>query len=393
MLAIGCIAGLVLFFRSPSRSIVDAFRADLQARGGKLQIRKIEGGLLVDVLHDVRVQLNDGATLEASEVRISRRLSGPPSLRIPAVRIKTSSDALSSFASVQKFDLQRSGLDLDIREVSVECRHRSLGHLVLHGLSRVASRNEHRFAAQRVLYAGATWKDAAFSVTTRNQVLEVTFGSPSNTAPRASARYMPSNGSTAEWMIDVPSQPFGPLRRSLGLGVPPETDVSRITGAFTWVIPDDASLSPRGSFHGVLDSWPKPPWKEAAALTGSSGSIAAVIVPTPDKTGLRLERVEIAAALFDLRGKGSITFAGQPQLEFRASAKRACTELAKHLRPSAYLDLVRAHVTSERPPEKAASVELELAVALPSASESAFRWHLSPGCGLSELTSDASGSN
>jgi hypothetical protein len=301
---------------------------------------------------------------------------------------------LSSVSNLRRLDFERP--DLDIGDVAFEYRDRSVGRLVLGGVRRAGSTSEHTFVVKELRYGRALWSDVTLSVATRNQILELRFGAP-NSVPNATARYIPSNGRAAEWMIDIPNQPFGPLRRSLGLGSAPGEETSRITGVFSWVVPDDSGVSPRGSFHGVMDAWYRPPWKEAATLTGSSGSFAAVIVRAPDGTGLRLERVEVAAALFDLRGSGSITFAEKPEIDFRASGKRTCRELAKHLPPSAYRDAVRAHLGSERDavsrPE-ADAVELELRVLLPSApGERGFRFHLAPGCGLRELTPEADGAD
>jgi hypothetical protein len=210
-----------------------------------------------------------------------------------------------------------------------------------------------------------------------------------------------SDGRAAEWILEIPYQSFAALGRSLGLGSWSQDDPSRITGTFSWIVPDDPAQSPRGSLHFVVDRWPEPHWPEASALTGSSGSFGAVVVPAPD--GFRLERVEVAAASFALTGSGTITTAGKPEIRFKASGRRTCGELARQLPPSRYRDTVLATLglTGEQPASVATEahhssgtepgwVELTLLVELllEHGGSSRFRWHLTPGCGLREHSSE-----
>ena len=283
----------------------------------------------------------------------------------------------------------------------MDYRHRSLGHLALEGVERTAG--EGSFIAKRLFLGPAGWSDTPFSLEARSRALEVRLGAAGDSGPQATAKYLASDGRAAEWILEVPYQSFAALGRSLGLSSWSRDDSSRITGTFSWIVPDDPSLTSRGSLHFVIDGWHEPHWPEANVLTGSSGSLGAVVVPAPDGLGFRLERVEVAAASFDLTGSGTIATAAKPEIRFQATGRRTCGELVRHLPPSRYRDAVLATlgVTDEQFPTAATEsdhsngtqtgwVELELRVelSLEQGGSARFRWHLTPGCGLSELSSE-----
>jgi hypothetical protein len=412
------IAGLALFFYRPSQAIVETFRASVRAQGGALHVGQIEREVFTDVLRDVRLELADGATVEAPEVRVSRRPLGRASVRASQARVTLRHDPPSSFASIRRLAPALAAIETD--RVMVDYRHRSLGHLVLDGVSRVGGGELRSFSAERLLFGGATWPDARFALAMPRRVLEVSFGSGSSSTPRATAKYVPSEGRAAEWMIDVPHQSLAGLRRSLGLGAPSTEDASRLAGTLSWVTPDDPGLPSRGSFHFVLDRWYTPRWPEASALTGSSGSVAAGIVADADGARFRLARVEIAAGLFALAGSGTISLGDQSVITLEARGRRTCADLSASLPRSRYRDAVRAKLGLDRESATATksesiartaaaseSVELSLAIELSVAGMKAkndagtrgsggharFRWHLSPGCGLEELDSVVDGVN
>jgi len=282
----------------------------------------------------------------------------------------------------------------------VDYHHRSLGHWVLEGVERTAG--ESSFVAKRLVFGRASWPATRFSFETHGHALEVRLGETGDSEPRATATYMASDGRAAEWILEVPYQSFAALGRSLGVGTWPKADPSRITGTFSWIVPDDPALTSSGTFHFVLDRWQEPDWPEASALTGSSGSLGGAVLLAPDGRGFRLERVEVAAASFTLTGSGTITIAEKPELRLKASGRRTCAELARHLPPSRYRDTVLAtHGLADEQPASAATdsprsngaasgwVELELGVelSLEPGGAASFRWHLTPGCGLGELSS------
>jgi hypothetical protein len=219
--------------------------------------------------------------------------------------------------------------------------------------------------------------------------------------PRATATYVSSDGRASEWRVMIPHQPLDALTAALGLGDPSPNASTRIGGTISFITPDVAGSASRGSCRFVLDGWQRPPWPEASALVGSSGALAAGLVPNADGTGLSLERVEVVAALFELRGTGAIRFGDTPEGTLVATGRRTCAELAAGLPDSRHRHAVReflglgaegavpvprdGHPTTWRGGE---SVELSLRIDLSFVPGAflGFAWHLSSGCGLGEMT-------
>jgi hypothetical protein len=225
--------------------------------------------VLTDVLHDVRLDFGDGAALKAPGVQLFRGLFGPRSIRAPKAQLSLGGDPLASSSLVRRL-VAASPPELEIAELSVDYRHRSLGHLALQGVERTDG--EGAFVAKRFALGRTSWSGTPFSFETHGGALEVRLGAAGGSQPRATATYMVSDGRAAEWILEVPYQSFAALGRSLGAGSWTNDDPSRITGTVSWVVPDDPALAPSGSFHFVIDRWDEPPWPEASALTGSSGS-------------------------------------------------------------------------------------------------------------------------
>lgn len=287
-------------------------------------------------------------------------------------RVTLSGDPLAAFSRLRDL-LRKAEPRIDQRVLSLDYRDRSVGHWVLEGVRAGAS--DGSFTAERAHFGPITWDNPSFGLTTKAHAVEVRIGgADADAIPRATAKYLSGDERAAEWIITVPNQPFAAFG----------DDASRISGTLSWVVPSDPKLPPRGGFRFVLDPWQKPPWPEASALTGSSGSVSAVVVPAADGPNLRLERVEVAAALFTLEGSGSVTSAGQPAVRFQAKGRRTCSELGQHLAPSRYRDAVRKKLEAG---VELGWVELELTaeVSLAGGGSTRLRWHLAPGCGLSEL--------
>jgi hypothetical protein len=127
---VGFIAGFALLRSGASARALEALRAGAQAGGGELEVRHIDSGALTDVFHDVRLDLGDGAALEAPSVRVLRGLLGRPSVRASKVHLSLRGDPLASSSIVRRL-VAASPPELDIAEVSLDYRHRSLGHLAL----------------------------------------------------------------------------------------------------------------------------------------------------------------------------------------------------------------------------------------------------------------------
>jgi hypothetical protein len=355
-----------------SPAAIEKFRAEARTRGAELRIGRIERGVLTDVLHAVRLTLGDTVTIDVPEVRVSHRPLGPPRVRAERARVALHGDPLSSLSRIRSFvSAPLPGIDLG--EVSLVYDHRSVGHWRLEGVRRGAA--EGRFTAERARLGPQSWSDSAFSVAVKPRALELQWGSETEAGPRAQAKYLAADERAAEWIIVVPHQPLGAFG--------PE-DAS-ISGTLSWVVQSDPKRAPRGGVRFVLDQWDKPPWPEASALTGASGSVAAIVVPAADGASFRLERVEVAAALFTLQGRGTFSSGAKPELQLTAKGQRTCSELAEHLAASHYRDRVRAKLEQDIDPGWV-ELELNVQVTLGAGGGTRFRWHLSPGCGLAELT-------
>jgi hypothetical protein len=355
-----------------SPAAIETFRAEARTRGAELQIGRIERGVLTDVLHQVRLTFGGAATIDVPEVRVAHRPLGPPRVRAERARVALHGDPLTAFSRVRSFvSAPLPGIDLG--EVSVVYDHRSVGHWRLEGVRRGAA--EGSFVAERARLGPQSWSNSVFSVAMKPRALELQWGSDTEAGPRAQAKYLAPDERAAEWIIVVPHQPLGAFG--------PEN--SSISGTLSWIVQSDPKLAPRGGVRFVLDQWDKPPWPEASALTGSSGSVAAMVLPTADGASFRLERVEVAAALFTLQGRGTFTSAAKPELRFTAKGQRTCSELAQHLAPSRYRDLIRAKLEQGVDPGWV-ELELDVQVTLGAGGGTRFRWRLAPGCGLAELT-------
>lgn len=325
------------------------------------------------MLHAVHLKLGDEVTLELPEVRVSHRWWGSPVARVERARFVLQSDPLASLSRVQEWlRAPISGVEID--DVSLDYQHRSVGHWRWNGVKRGSK--DGAFTIERATLGPQSWSDASVAVALKERSLEVEWGSDTGASARVKAKYLAPDPRAAEWIVVLPQQPLGAFG----------PEASRISGTLSWIVQSDPERPPRGGFRLVLDHWDKPAWPEASALTGSSGSVGALVLPAADGVNFRLERVEVVAALFTLQGSGSFTPRKKPELTFTAKGQRTCSELAEHLAPSRYRDLVRAKLEQGIDP---GWVELELAVEVslgPSGSTRA-RWHLSPGCGLGELSS------
>jgi hypothetical protein len=372
-----------------------------RAAGIVVDARAVERGLFEDRLRDVRATLREGVVVRASDATLSRSPFGTPSLRAPALEVTLAGDPLQAHA---RFDevAAPEGLDVQASRVSVRYRHRALGALALDGVSSPAPQS---LRAKTLELGGARFSDVSLAFRKRKAALEVALGADQGSEPRATATYVPSDGRAAEWRLMLPHQPLSPLRLALGLGVPSPEDSTRVGGTLSWIVPDDTTRYPRGHCQLVLDAWPWPSWPDAKALTGSSGAVAAFIRASAASDELKLERVEVGAALFALQGDGTITLGRSPKVQLAASGRRTCAELAQGLPPSRHREAVRAYLgpVAELPPggnrreggRREEWVELGLRVELEAGVNGALRflWHLSPGCGLPEMTAGPSGSS
>jgi hypothetical protein len=383
-----------------ARAPLETLRSVVRAEGITLDARAVERGVFRDTLRDVRANLRGGAVVRAREATLSRSPFGVPSLSTPVLEVTLTDEPIRAFSLLGRVAVP-GGIALHASRVSVHYRNRATGVLVLDGVSERSGVEPRLLRAETLSLGAARFADVAFSVAQKWETLEILLGAERGTSARATATYVPSQGRAAEWRVVLPHQPFGELREALGLGAAAPEDATRIGGTLSWIVPDDVQRAARGSCRFVLDGWPRPRWPDASALTGSSGAIAAAIAPSTVGDELRLERVEVAAALFDLRGKGTITLGAAPKVALAASGRRTCAELSHGLAPSRHREAVRtflgpgsAATPLGTPPDSNATgragewVELALRVELVFGAPGSVRflWHLSAGCGLPEMT-------
>ncbi|MDQ2647010.1 MAG: hypothetical protein M3020_24610 [Myxococcota bacterium] len=355
----GAIAWAALLHFSPSRAVLESLEAAVRSRGGVLHVDEVRRGVLEDVVLGARIELGDGTALIAPEARVVRRASGAPEIRVREARVELHRDPLAAYSGFRTLE-GAVPEGLAVERTSLVYEHRSVGRLSLDGVRRVAGAGPDSFAAERARLGPVTWPNPMFTLNAKDRALEVLLG------PRATARYLASDGRAAEWLVQLPRQTFG-------------REPARFTATFSWIVPDDPALERRGSFRVILDQWPAPAWPEATALLGNSGAIAAPVTLSPEPSTLRLERLKLETAHFSLDGSGTVTLTEPPRLELEAKGRRACTDLLRTLPGSRYRDAIAAYG-----PREGESVELSLhlELSLRDSLEPHMDWRLSAGCGL-----------
>jgi hypothetical protein len=358
--------------------------------------------LLRDRLSNARLRLGPGITIDAPEVHLPHQPFGPASLTIPMAHLTLHGDPVSIFREWNGFaHLQQPALD--VGSTTLDYRDHSVGRVSMKNIERQRRTEEERLHVRELHLGGSRWSDVTLFASMLGQGLKIDLGDAAGSGPRASLRYFPSEGRAAEWMLEVPYQSFGALRQALGSGNADKSDQSRLTGTISVLFPGNRSLPPRGSLQLVFDDWFRPPWPDSNVLTGTSGAIGARLTPDQDDAW-NLTRVEVAAALFALEGSGRLRLKRQVELTLHAKGSRSCAQLAANLAASSYRDKIRAYlgvndqagdvqVASSASPRANESVELSLEIEMANGPKghARFSWHLTPGCGLEELRSEASG--
>jgi hypothetical protein len=399
--------GAVYVYGARARPPLDELKAWGRAQGITIESRSVERGWFEDTLHNVAVALPKGAAAHATEVVLSSRPFSTPSLHVPELRLAFKGDPLEAFSQVAELEVP-NGFALHVSRLSFDYRDRAVGSLALDGVIERSGAAPGALHVEALALGKLRWSDVDLAVRQKGKTLEVLLGADVAALPRAIGTYVPSDGRASEWRLAIPHQSLAALRGALGLGDPSPRAAARIGGTLSLITPDVEGSASRGSCRFVLDEWERPAWPEASALVGSSGALAAVLVPNADGTRLSLERVEVVAALFELRGTGTIAFDGTPKGTLVATGRRTCAELAADLPRSRHRDRVRKFLglgaeesvsvprdgrsTTWRGGE---SVELSLRVDLSFVAGSflRFAWHLSSGCGLSEMTDNEGPAN
>jgi hypothetical protein len=236
---------------------------------------------------------------------------------------------------------------------------------------------------------GATFRDVHLWASRPSTALELRFSRAANDARAPQLNVTRSPGEGVEWTLDVPSQRFSEWANRIGLSVDEAWNQAVIVSIGSVIVPDSAAHRPSANFRFTIDNWRRPRWPEAGILTGRSGAIALRISPGPAATHA-ITRVEVAAGLFSLVGKGEVSLGEPHRLTFDAQGELSCARLLQHLPASRYRDLVQAYAADHGQGLVNESARLELAVRAeaPSRLPLQFRWHLSAGCGLPEMRED-----
>lgn len=239
---------------------------------------------------------------------------------------------------------------------------------------------------------GATFRDVHLWASRPTTALELRFSRDADDAKAPKLNVTRSAGEGVEWALDVPSQPFSEWANRIGLDVDDTWSKAIIVGVGSVIVPESPTPRASANFRFTLDNWHRPNWPEAGVLTGRSGAIALRVSPGPGVTHA-ITRVEVAAGLFSLVGKGEFSFGEPNRLVFDAQGELSCARLLAHLPPSHHRDRVQAYVADHGEGSANDDVRLELAVRAeaPGRLPLRFRWHLQAGCGLPEMHEDGAG--
>jgi hypothetical protein len=233
---------------------------------------------------------------------------------------------------------------------------------------------------------GATFRDVHLWASRPSTALELRFSRDADDAKAPKLNVTRSVGEGVEWAVDVPSQPFSEWANRIALNVDDTWSKAVFVGIGSVIVPDSPTPRASANFRFTVDNWHRPNWPEAGVLTGRSGAIALRVSPGPGATHA-ITRVEVAAGLFSLEGKGEFSFGEPNRLMFDAQGELSCARLLAHLPASRSRDRVQAYVADHGQGSANESARLQLAVRAeaPGGLPLQFRWHLHAGCGLPEM--------
>lgn len=280
-------------------------------------------------------------------------------------------------------------LPLAIQQLSLEYSDKSSGHVLANGVT--VRRNSHgwELEAKTLFFNRAAWSDVALTIDRPKTALIVQVQDKQHQTKPIELRYVRSDAAAAEWFVDIPMRPLTALLS--GLSVTSTHERARVSGVVTIVMPDDLSRTQVANGQFILDNWFIPNWPEAKVIAGNSGSIGIRMNSTPGDPSWTIGRVEVAAGLFTLLGNGRIAWGTTPSAQFSAKGQLNCAQLSANLPDSTYRTRIRDYLLAapgtKRGTREGEHVELSLAMALAVGQAGTVSWHLTQGCGLSELSS------
>lgn len=370
---------------------------DASDAGAPLTVTSQRVGLLEVTAERARLELGPGIVVEASGVRVVRPLLSRPFAVVDHATLTVRgppADAWERWAAVSS----RSNRPVAIRHLTLKYDDSAAPAVTLAGVVREHVGEDERLRSADLRVGQKTWSGASLKLGKRAGGLQLELGEAAVPEQQVALKHVPSDGA-AEWLLNIPYQPLAPLLPALGVGRSVADGRAKATGVLSIVVPDDAQRKIFGNLRLVVDDWAQPPWPEASALVGKSGSFAARLQYTGDGHTWTLPRVDVSAALFTLSGTGTLTWGEQLALTADLKGSRTCSELGAHLAPSSYRERVHAYL-AERVPSVApfdssrassrsqARAELRLRVTMRSGHDGQLQldWHLTPACGLDELT-------
>lgn len=365
--------------------------------GRTLHVETVSAGFWPRVPRRIRLGLGPDATLEAENPRV--RLGGNGAAVVDKAQLTLQGTPSSLWKQWAQVDDLLS-LPLTIRDLAINYQDASLGRVSAQGV-RTATRDDQLVLAVHELSLNQlSWRDVTLVIARPKTAIVVRMGEGMTPTKPIEFRYVSSQSGAAEWFLDVPSRPLSLLLDSVGAGRARSDLRARVSGVVTVTIPDDSKKVARANGQFVFDDWFVPKWPEAKAITGTSGAIGVRMQPGRIAATWELARVEVSAGIFTLLGTGKLDVGALTHLSAETTGSLNCDQLAAHLPPSRYRDLVRSYLKKDARrgtngvamSAEAESITLRLAIDL-AAGVSGFStvsWHLSPGCGISELNSEDS---
>ena len=378
-----------------SRELLARLRQRAALAGFVLDFGTVERGWFSSTIHHARLHLGSGTLVTVESIRLSKPPFGETAVAFNAVHCLIRGSLTELFEELGK---ERKWRDLAItfNHVNVDYEDRLFGRVALKDVIVKRSGSGYLLRAGELSLGSKRWQAVTLSIEKPKVALTIGIGEQVASTAQIQLRYMPTRGIASEWVLDIVSQRLAPLIRRIGVDPGTTFDASRIVGSISIIVPDDPQRKLRGTLALLVDGFIKPHWPDATALIGETGSLGARIEPAADRSSWALTHVEATLPLFSLTGTGKITFGDCSRLAIDVSGARNCAQLRAHMPPSKYLEQVESHLETNSAKSLAKdsgdlaleSAELRLQLDLDDFSQGRrnIAWHLTPGCGLKELS-------
>lgn len=354
-------------------------------RGGVVRRGGFEPGFLRSTVRDVRVELDSEVSVSIARLDVTHPLSGSISGVARGVHVSLRGAPTALWEHWRDFP----ELPVEFTEVAVDYRDSSVGRISTTNTKTTRSESEIQVQASALKWNQTLWNQVSFTISRPQTAIRI--GLPEDQGKALTLTYVRRRDGVGEWAFDIPNQALNPLAKRFGLDALVLRSESRVSALASLLVSDDATRPRRGQLRFVVDDWFRPTWPEAAFLVGRSGAVGARMETQGDGASFTLSRVEVTASIFSLTGFGRLTLGPDPELVFDARGSLTCAKLAANLPPSVYRERVRNYLKPSRD-EETVTLRLAFRLTRSSTASSVARWHLTSGCGLAELSDDATGS-